>query len=117
MATLILAALAAVMALGDMRPIHKVIYFSLIVGLVVVESRAIKSDRDKFLKDQKEATLEQQESNGKLALIAGDLQGSIRQSQQQFSVLRGRTLAQINLLDADISLLKTYGNEASLLSH
>jgi len=51
-AVLALAACAALMVLAEMRPIHKAVYFVLIVALVFTESRAIDKDRADFASDE-----------------------------------------------------------------
>lgn len=59
-AVLILAAVAALMVLADMRPLHKAIYFVLIIALVFTENRAIDKERADFARD--EASRRQEEN-------------------------------------------------------
>lgn len=51
-AVLALAACAALMVLAEMRPIHKALYFILIIALVFTENRAINKDRADFARDE-----------------------------------------------------------------
>jgi hypothetical protein len=47
-AVLFLGGVAAIMALAEMRPLHKAFYFLLIVSLIFTENRAIDKDRRNF---------------------------------------------------------------------
>ena len=49
-AVLCLGGVAAIMALVEMRPLHKGIYFALIVWLMFIETRAINKDRADFVR-------------------------------------------------------------------
>jgi len=80
-AVLALASVAALMVLAKMRPIHKIVYFFLIVVWVATESHAIHEDRRDFA--EKEATRRKQE-NAQFQKIADGLSSSIQVSQQQF---------------------------------
>ena len=51
-AVLALAAVAALMVLADMLPIHKAIYLVIIIALVFTENRAIDKDRADFARDE-----------------------------------------------------------------
>jgi hypothetical protein len=51
-AVLFLAAIAALMVLAEMRPIHKAFYVVLIIALVFIENRAINKDRADFARDE-----------------------------------------------------------------
>jgi hypothetical protein len=81
-AVLGLAALAALMVLAEMRPIHKFIYVLLVLALVTTENRAIKDDRAKF---EHEEAGRRQEQNSQFSEIVNDLKSSINLSQEQFS--------------------------------
>jgi hypothetical protein len=80
-AVLALASVAALMVLADMRPIHKVLYVVIIVSLVLIESRAIKTDRANFARDE---ACRRNEENRKIQNIANELKTSIEQNQRQF---------------------------------
>ncbi len=80
-AVLALAACAALMVFAAMRPIHKAIYFVLIVMLVLTESHAIDKDRRDFALD--EASRREQE-NTKFQAIANGIQGAITDSDTNF---------------------------------
>jgi hypothetical protein len=73
-AVLALAAVAALMVLAEMRPIHKAIYVVLIVALVYTENRAINEDRSAFEKDQRE---QRRTENEKFQGIADKLSAEI----------------------------------------
>ncbi|MHB8217572.1 MAG: hypothetical protein ACYDDS_15985 [Candidatus Sulfotelmatobacter sp.] len=51
-AVLWLGGVVAIMALVEMRPMHKAIYFLLIIGLMFIENRAINKDRADFVRDE-----------------------------------------------------------------
>jgi len=51
-AVLWLGGVAALMLLVEMRPIHKAIYFILVIGLMFMENRAIDNDRANFARDE-----------------------------------------------------------------
>ncbi len=81
-AVLALASVAALMVLAEMRPIHKAVYFFLIVALVFTENRAIDKDRRDFAEN--EAGRREQE-NAQFQKIADGLSSSIQLNQQQFA--------------------------------
>src|SRR5713101_4057431 len=81
-AVLSLASVAALMVLAEMRPIHKAVYFFLIVALVFTENRAIDKDRRDFAEN--EAGRREQE-NAQFQKIADGLSSSIQLNQQQFA--------------------------------
>lgn len=65
-AALCLAAVAAIMALVEMRPLHKALYFALIIGLLFVENRAIDKDRREFAEAE---ACRRQEENAEFSAI------------------------------------------------
>jgi hypothetical protein len=81
-AVLCLAAVAALMVLAEMRPIHKAIYVVLIIALVATENRAINDDRAKFENDER---CRRREENERFNAIASGLKDSIKISQDQFA--------------------------------
>jgi len=81
-AVLCLAAIAALMVLAEMRPVHKAIYFILIIALVFTENRAIDKDRDAFVRDERQA---RKEENEQFQDIANELRNSMEISRQQFA--------------------------------
>lgn len=81
-AVLALASIAALMVFAEMRPVHKTLYFFLILALVSTENRAIDKDRRDFAEN--EAARREQE-NAQFQKIADGLSSSIRLSQQQFA--------------------------------
>src|SRR5260370_35076831 len=74
-AVLVLASVAAWMVLAEMRAVHKVIYFFLILALVVTETYAIHKDRRDFAEN--EAARRKQE-NAQFQQIADGLSSSIQ---------------------------------------
>jgi len=81
-AVLALASVAALMVLAEMRPIHKVVYFFLILALVFTENRAIDKDRNDFAQAEDHR---RKDENKQFQRIADTLSDSLRQSQDQFS--------------------------------
>jgi hypothetical protein len=81
-AVLCLAAVAALMVLAEMRPIHKAIYVLLVLALVITENRAINDDRAKFDRDE---AARRKEENAKFGGIATDLKSAIELNQDQFA--------------------------------
>lgn len=98
-AVLALAAVAALMVLADMRPIHKALYFVLVLGLVIVENNAITKEHDDFEKDRLAA-------NCQFNQIASDLKLSMQENRDKFKLLQDAEGAQILLIDSEISLLQ-----------
>jgi hypothetical protein len=96
-AVLCLAAIAALMVLAEMRPIHKALYVVLILALVMTENRAINDDREKFEKDRAKAEIEEvcrrKQENNRFETIANGLALAYQQSQAQFSA----TMSGLNL--------------------
>jgi hypothetical protein len=81
-AVLALASIAALMVLAEMRPIHKAVYFFLILALVFTENRAIDKDRNDFAQAE---DYRRKDENRQFQRIADTLSDSLRQSQDQFS--------------------------------
>jgi hypothetical protein len=51
-AVLWLGGVAALMTLIEMRPLHKAIYFAMIIALIFTETRAINTDRATFSRNR-----------------------------------------------------------------
>jgi hypothetical protein len=92
-AVLALASIAALMVLAEMRPIHKTIYFFLIVALVFTENRAIDKDRREFAENE---ALRRGQENAQFQKIADGLASSIQLSQQQFAQTKSGIEKSIN---------------------
>jgi hypothetical protein len=87
-AILLLAAVAALMLLADVRPIHKAIYVILILALVGTENRAINNDRKQFVDDQKATAVQQKEG---FQQIGDGINKNIQESEQQFQAMMSTT--------------------------
>jgi hypothetical protein len=93
-AVLWLAGVAAIMALWEMRPIHKAAYLLLVVWLMFIENRAIDKDRADFARD--EAHRRQEE-------------------RQQFSDIGTQLTTNVQKLidDSDLKFKKTFGQQST----
>lgn len=80
-AVLLLGGVAALMALVEMRPIHKAIYFALIVALMFVENRAIDKDRREFANAEASRRMDE---NQQFSNIASALKQSMTNNQMAF---------------------------------
>jgi hypothetical protein len=85
---LVLSAVVAVMMLMDMRPLHKGIYVAIILGLVLIENRALNKERADF---SQEESNRRKEENDRFQGIADGIQRSIANSATQFTVTMGKT--------------------------
>ncbi|MFZ3342039.1 MAG: hypothetical protein WA609_02415 [Terriglobales bacterium] len=81
-AVLWLGGVAALMTLIEMRPLHKAIYFALIIALIFTENRAIDKDRATFAREQAEARRKENEA---FQAIATGINTSITDSERHFN--------------------------------
>ncbi len=92
-AVLCLGGVAALMALVEMRPMHKAIYFLLIVALMFVENRAIDNDRAGFAHEQAQAREREEQSRKRgeeaFAAIGNGINTAIANGQAQFNATLG----------------------------
>jgi hypothetical protein len=81
------------MALVEMRPMHKAIYFLLIVALMYVENRAIDNDRAGFAREQAQAREREEQSRKRdeetFAAIGNGINTAIANGQAQFNATLG----------------------------
>lgn len=91
-AVLALAAVAALMVLADMLPIHKAIYLVIIIALVFTENRAIDKDRADFARDE---AGRRQEENQKFSdigtAVTNNVQKLLDHSDSEFSQTMARS--------------------------
>src|SRR5260370_11128809 len=87
-ALLLLGGIAAVMMLMDMRPLHKGIYISIILGLVLIENHALDKERADFAREDGNR---RKEENDRFQSIADGIQATIANSDKQFAATMGRT--------------------------
>src|SRR5258708_6492152 len=92
-AVLWLGGVAAIMALVKMRPIHKAIYFLLIIALMFPENRAIDKDRQDFATEQaRRRDEENRHFSGIGDTITSNVQRLLDNSAMQFNT----TIAGVN---------------------
>jgi hypothetical protein len=106
-AVLALAAIAALMVLAEMRPLHKAIYFFVIIALVATENRAINDDRAKFEKDQ---ASQRAKETAQFQGIAGDLKQAITDNKTHFDKVEQLQGLQIQEMNASIKWLQETRN-------
>jgi hypothetical protein len=91
-AVLALAAVAALMVLADMRPLHKAIYLVIIIALVFTENRSINKDRADFARDE---AGRRQEENQKFfdigTAITNNVQKLLEHSDSEFAKTMSRS--------------------------
>ena len=85
-AVLGLAAVAALMVLADMRPIHKALYFIVIIALVFAENHAINEDRRHFAEDEAYRRQEEHRQFSNIGTtITDNVQTLLDNSKDQFA--------------------------------
>jgi len=90
-AVLLLAGVAAIMALWEMRPIHKAAYFLLILFLIIIENRAIDHDRKDFAEAEESRRVEERQQFSHIGTsITDNVQKLLDNSDDKFR----QTLAQ-----------------------
>jgi hypothetical protein len=99
-AVLALAAVAALMVLADMRPIHKAIYFVIIIALVFAENRAIDKDRADFARDE---ASRRQEENQKFSDIGTAITSNVRKLFEHSDMEFSKTMARSDAIMAGVS--------------
>ena len=87
-AVLLLAGVAAIMGFVEMRPIHKAIYFLLIIWLMFIENRAIDKDRFDFVQAERE---KRKEETRQFSDIRDDLKATIKQGSDHFDATMARS--------------------------
>jgi hypothetical protein len=98
-AVLALAAVAALMVLGEMRPVHKAIYFVLIISLVFTENHAINKDRSDFA--QAEAC-RRKEENDQFSRIGGSITTNVQKLLDHNDVEFSKTMARSDAIIAGV---------------
>jgi hypothetical protein len=89
-AVLALAAVAALMVLAGMRPLHKAIYFVVIMALVFTENHAINKDRADFARDESSRRKEENQQFSDIGTaITNNVQQLLDHSDSEFA----RTMA------------------------
>ncbi|SRR6266487_1145653 len=86
-ALLLLGGIVAVMMLMDMRPVHKGIYVLIVIGLILIENRALDKERTDSAKEQNDRRMEE---NDRFRSIADGLAGAIQQGEKQFDTTIAR---------------------------
>jgi hypothetical protein len=115
-AVLLLAAVASLMVLADMRPLHKTIYFVIIVGLVVTESRAIDKDRADFVRDEASRRKEENQKFSEIGTsITTNVGKLLENSDQEFAKTMARSDVIISGV-ADSIKTQTGGNSFAFIT-
>jgi hypothetical protein len=110
-AVLCLGGVAALMALVEMRPVHKAIYFLLIVVLMFVENRAIDKDRADFARDE---AYRRREENQKFTEVGTTITTNIQKLLDRSDLQFSKTTAQQALqFDATMSQFHLNVNEVT----
>jgi hypothetical protein len=106
-AVLCLGGVAAIMVLVEMRPVHKAIYFLLIIGLMFTENRAIDKDRADFARDEAGRRNEENQQFSNIgSTITDNVQSLLDHSNRQFA----ETMEKVNRTLATSE--QTLGNTA-----
>ncbi len=95
-AVLLLGGVAAIMGFVEMRPMHKAIYFVLIIWLMFIETHAIDKDRLDFAQAEHE---KRKEETQQFSGIRDDLKAAIKQGSEHFDA----TMAHSDTIMAGVS--------------